>query len=103
MAARAAENVFPQGDANHSAETRLRQPRFRPLSAQRLEARDAAVLCQFVGCQRMEWVAGARTGLRASVSGFGGFRGLRAARSEPAPRKPCYTFAFAVETLPATS
>jgi len=36
-------------------------------------------------------------------SGFGGFRGLRAAGAEPTLRKPCYTLASAVETLLATS
>jgi hypothetical protein len=41
------------------------------------------------------------SGLRASA--FGGFRSPRASSDEPALRKPCYTFRFAVETLLATS
>jgi len=52
--------------------------------------------------------AGKRNGLPGTMpaSGFG-FRApagseLRATRAQPAQRKPCYTFPFAVETLLAT-
>jgi hypothetical protein len=52
-----------------------------------------------------EWngLPGREPGFRLQLSGFGGFRGLRAAPAEPALRNPCYTFPFAVETLLATS
>src|SRR5580658_4972038 len=104
MAARHFENLaFPGETRQVAIDTKAAATPPPVHSAHQGRRRDAAVLCQLVGCRKAEWVAGENAGLRALA--FRALAGseLRATRAKPAQRKPCYTFPFAVETLLATS
>src|SRR5580700_2373916 len=100
MAARRFENVALPGETRQVAIDTKAAAALPPVhSAHQDRRRDAAVLCQLVGCQKAEWVAGVNASFRA----LAGSEGPSATRAQPAQRKPCYTFRFAVETLLATS
>src|ERR1700722_5556139 len=81
MAARRFENVaFPGETRQVAIHTKAAAAPPPVHSAHQDRRRDAAVLCQLVGCRKAEWVAGDNAGFGRWLSGSGGFR---------APRHPC--------------